>query len=290
MTSYTRGYNAARVALLFIVGAVAFGGLFLYATGRGLGMSRGVVFVRIPTAAGLAKSDPVFYRGVNVGEVSKLIFAKEGDVIIEAKLARRLPLGSDAHAELVALDLFGRQSVVLHDGTRGAESLKQRDTIPGVTPASISTRVGELGAKADRLLGDTMLTLLRESLAGTAAATRQLALLGSRLQSVIANQEASLTKMTSAAAEVASNIREVSAPAELIQTRNNLQQATARMDTTMQTVAMMVASMNSGEGNAGKFMKDQELYDRTNTLLMSLDELVRDVKANPKRYINVKVF
>src|SRR5687767_4502617 len=290
MTSYTRGHNAARVALLFILGAVAFGALFLYATGRGLGMSRGVVFVRIPTAAGLAKSDPVFYRGVNVGEVSKLIFAKEGDVIIEAKLARRLPLGSDAHAELVALDLFGRQSVVLHDGTRGAESLKQRDTIPGVTPASISTRVGELGAKADRLLGDTMLTLLRESLAGTAAATRQLALLGSRLQSVIANQEASLTKMTSAAAEVASNIREVSAPAELIQTRNNLQQATARMDTTMQTVAMMVASMNSGEGNAGKFMKDQELYDRTNTLLMSLDELVRDVKANPKRYINVKVF
>jgi len=290
MTSYTRGHNAARVALLFILGAVAFGALFLYATGRGLGMSRGVVFVRIPTAAGLAKSDPVFYRGVNVGEVSKLIFAKEGDVIIEAKLARRLPLGSDAHAELVALDLFGRQSVVLHDGTRGAESLKQRDTIPGVTPASISTRVGELGAKADRLLGDTMLTLLRESLAGTADATRQLALLGSRLQSVIANQEASLTKMTSAAAEVASNIREVSAPAELIQTRNNLQQATARMDTTMQTVAMMVASMNSGEGNAGKFMKDQELYDRTNTLLMSLDELVRDVKANPKRYINVKVF
>jgi hypothetical protein len=37
-------------------------------------------------------------------------------------------------------------------------------------------------------------------------------------------------------------------------------------------------------------MKDEALYERTNALIVSLDELVRDVKANPKRYINVKVF
>jgi choline monooxygenase len=32
------------------------------------------------------------------------------------------------------------------------------------------------------------------------------------------------------------------------------------------------------------------VYDRTELLLASLEELVRDVKTNPKRYINVKVF
>jgi phospholipid/cholesterol/gamma-HCH transport system substrate-binding protein len=290
MTSYTRGHNAARVAVLFVTAAIVFGGFFLYVTDRGLAMSRSTVFVRIPSAGGLAKSDPVFYRGVNVGEVHKLIFAKEGDVIIEAKLERRLPLANDGHAELVALDLFGRQSLVLRDGTPAAAPLAQRDTIPGVTPASISNRVSDLGAKADRLLGDTMIVLLRESLAGTAAATRQLALLGTRLESMIANQEASVTQMTNAAAAVANNMRVVTEPEELIQTRGNLQRATARLDTTTQTIATMFANLRAGEGNAGKFMKDEELYERTNALIMSLDELVRDVKANPKRYINVKVF
>jgi phospholipid/cholesterol/gamma-HCH transport system substrate-binding protein len=290
MTSYTRGHNAARVAVLFLLAAVVFGAFFLFVTDRGLGMSRPTVFVRMSSAGGLAKRDPVFYRGVNVGAVNKLIFSQEGDVVIEAKLERRLPLTSDAHAELVALDLFGRQSLVLRDGTRGAPPLEQRDTIPGITPASMANRVSELGAKADRLLGDTMITLLRESLAGTAEATHQMALLGSRLQKLIAKQEASVTQMTNAAAAVAENIRVVTEPEELIQTRGNLQRATARLDTTTQTLATMFANLSAGEGNAGKFMKDEELYERTNALIMSLDELVRDVKANPKRYINVKVF
>jgi phospholipid/cholesterol/gamma-HCH transport system substrate-binding protein len=284
MTSYTRGHNAARVAVLFVIAAIVFGGFFLYVTDRSLGMSRGTVFVRIPTAAGLAKSDPVFYRGVNVGEVHKLIFAKEGDVIIEAMLA------SDAHAELVALDLFGRQSLVLRDGTPATAPLAQRDTIAGVTPPSISNRVSDLGDKADRLLGDTMIALLRASLEGTVAATRQLAVLGTRLESLMQNQEASVTEMTAAAAAVARNIRAVTEPEDLIQTRGNLQRATARLDTTTQTLASMFASLSAGEGNAGKFMKDEALYERTNALIVSLDELVRDVKANPKRYINVKVF
>lgn len=290
MTSYTRGHNAARVAVLFVLAAFVFAGFFLYVTDRGLGMSRGTVFVRMPSAAGLAKSDPVFYRGVNVGEVSKLIFAKEGDVIIEATLERRLPLGSDAHAELVARDLFGNQSLVLRDGSRGAPPLAQRDTVPGIAPASMPSRVSDLGAKADRLLGDTMIALLHASLEGTAAATRQLAVLGTRLESLLQNQEASVTQMTAAAAAVARNIQIVTEPEELLQTRGNLQRATARLDTTTQTLANMFASLSAGEGNAGKFMKDEALYERTNALIMSLDELVRDVKANPKRYINVKVF
>jgi phospholipid/cholesterol/gamma-HCH transport system substrate-binding protein len=104
------------------------------------------------------------------------------------------------------------------------------------------------------------------------------------------NQEASVTEMTTAAAAVARNIQVVTEPEELLQTRGNLQRATARLDTTTQTLANMFANLSAGEGNAGKFMKDEELYERTNALIMSLDELVRDVKANPKRYINVKVF
>jgi phospholipid/cholesterol/gamma-HCH transport system substrate-binding protein len=290
MSSYTRGYDVARVAGLFILAAIVFGLFFLYVTNRGLAMARKDVHVRISTAAGLAKSDPVFYRGVNVGEVHKLIFHDDGGVIIHAKLTQRLPLTSDAHAELVALDLFGRQSLVLKDGSSQVAPLSAADTLLGVPPASMTAKVADLGAKAERFMSDTMVALLRESLTGTAAATRQLALLGGTLQRVVAAQNQSLSRLTTNAADVAANLRMATEPQELIETRGNLQRATARLDTTSQALVGLLASLDKGEGNAGKLLRDDELYLRTNALLGSLEELVRDVKANPKRYINVKVF
>ena len=289
MTSYTRGYDAARVAALFILAIVVFGGFFLYVTNRGLAMTRKDVHVRISSAAGLSKKDPVFYRGVNVGEVKQLIFSRHGGVIIVARLNQRLPLGNDAHAELVALDLFGRQSLVLRDG-RSKVPLASRDTIEGVPPASMTTKVAELGARAERLVNDTMVMMLRASLAGTAEATRRLAELSATLERVVANQEKSLTRMTEGAAAITDNLRTVSEPAQLIETRGNLQRATARLDTTSQALVGLMANLQNGEGSAGKLLRDEELYDRTNSLLTSFEELVRDIKANPKRYINVKVF
>lgn len=290
MTSYTRGYDAARVAALFILAVIVFGGFFLYVTNRGIASTRKDVYVRISTAAGLAKSDPVFYRGVNVGEVKKLIFHRHGGVIIQARLNQKLPLTSEAHAELVALDMFGRQSLVLRDGARKGAPLSARDTIDAVPPATMTSKVAEIGARAERLVSDTMVTLLRASLAGTAEATARLAMLSSTLERVVANQEKSLTRMTEGAAAITDNLRTVSEPAQLIETRGNLQRATARLDTTSIALVGMLADLQNGEGSAGKLLRDDQLYDRTNSLLTSVEELVKDIKTNPKRYINVKVF
>ena len=290
MTSYTRGYDAARVAVLFLLAVTVFGGFFLYVTNRGLAMTRNEVHVRISSAAGLAKKDKVFYRGVNVGEVKKLIFHRHGGVIIVARLNTKVPLTTDAHAELVAVDLFGRQSLVLRDGNTKAPPLTTRDTIDGAPPASMTTKVAELGARAERLVNDTMVALLRASLTGTAEATQRLAALSATLERVIANQERSVTRMTEGAAALTENLRIASEPQELVETRGNLQRATARLDTTSQALVGLLADLQSGEGSAGKLLRDEQLYDRTNSLLMSVEELVRDIKANPKRYINVKVF
>jgi phospholipid/cholesterol/gamma-HCH transport system substrate-binding protein len=290
MSSYTRGYDAARVTGLFVLAVVVFGLFFLYVTNRGLTLNRKDVHVRITTAAGLAKKSPVMYRGVNVGEVTKLIFDPKGGVVIQARLTQRLQLSNDAHAELVALDLFGRQSLVLKDGTPGAPLLSASDTLLGVPPTTMTAKVADLGAKAERLISDTIVTLLQQSLAGTAAATQQIALLTGRLERIAAAQEKSLSRITSGAAAIAENLETATEPAQLVETRGNLQRATARLDTTSQTLVGLMANLERGEGNAGKLLRDEQLYDRTTALLGSLEELVRDVKANPKRYINVKVF
>jgi phospholipid/cholesterol/gamma-HCH transport system substrate-binding protein len=45
-----------------------------------------------------------------------------------------------------------------------------------------------------------------------------------------------------------------------------------------------------GEGTMGKLIRSDNLYQEIRATNQSLKELLEDIKANPQRYINVKVF
>ena len=290
MSTYSRGYDAARIAVIGLIATVLFAGLFLYVTNRGLSMRRYDVYVRINNAAGLKKGDPVVYRGVTVGEVKRLIFEAHEAVVVRAKLMEPLPLTTEAKAELLPLDLFGRQSLVLRDGSRYAPRLQSGDTVEGISSTTISNRMTELGNRAERLLSDSLVALIHATLQGSHAATQQLASLGATVDRLVRAQHTNMTALTENAAGLARNLNAATAPAELGQVRSSVVQTTARLDSVTMVLASLVGSVHRGEGNAGKLLKDEAMYERTNALLASLEELARDVKANPKRYINVKVF
>jgi phospholipid/cholesterol/gamma-HCH transport system substrate-binding protein len=290
MSTYSRGYHAARIGILGIIATAVFFGLFLYVTNRGLAMRRSDIYVRMNNASGLKKGDPVVYRGVTVGEVRKLIFAESGDVLVRAKLLEPLPLTTEARAELVPVDLFGRQSLVLRDGDRFAPRLASSDTVEGLPPVTIATRMSDLGNRAERLLSDSMVALLEATLRGSKAATEQVAVLSASMDRLVRGQHANLTMLTENAANLARNLNKATSPADLSAVQNNLVHATARLDSVTVSLAALMNGMERGEGSAGKLLRDDAMYDRTTALLASLEELARDVKANPKRYINVKVF
>jgi hypothetical protein len=69
-----------------------------------------------------------------------------------------------------------------------------------------------------------------------------------------------------------------------------LARATARFDTTGAAAARFLRNLNNGEGSAGMLLRDPALYQRADQLLASLEDLIVDVKSNPKKYITVKVF
>ena len=49
-------------------------------------------------------------------------------------------------------------------------------------------------------------------------------------------------------------------------------------------------NMNKGKGTAGQFLTNDSLYTNLNNSLESLNVLLMDMKANPKRYVHFSVF
>jgi phospholipid/cholesterol/gamma-HCH transport system substrate-binding protein len=56
------------------------------------------------------------------------------------------------------------------------------------------------------------------------------------------------------------------------------------------TVQKILTSLESGQGSAGKLLKNDSLYLGLNKTLIDLDKLLLDFRLQPKRYLNFSVF
>lgn len=63
-----------------------------------------------------------------------------------------------------------------------------------------------------------------------------------------------------------------------------------RLDTFLAQGDSVLAKINAGKGSLGLFVNDPSMYRQTDSLLVQLRALVADIKANPKRYVSVKLF
>jgi phospholipid/cholesterol/gamma-HCH transport system substrate-binding protein len=97
------------------------------------------------------------------------------------------------------------------------------------------------------------------------------------LQQIVVNSQGAAKELLT----TATRLRELSNDFERTQTR--LSSAVARADSVFSTV-------NSRRGTLGLMVNDPALYQQSDSLVRELRALVADVKKNPKRYINLKVF
>ena len=63
-----------------------------------------------------------------------------------------------------------------------------------------------------------------------------------------------------------------------------------RVNQTLVGLQMTVDKLNSKEGTVGKLLNDPSLFDNLNATMKHADELVIDLKSNPKRYVHFSIF
>lgn len=62
-----------------------------------------------------------------------------------------------------------------------------------------------------------------------------------------------------------------------------------QLDTLAQSARTFADALNNGDGTLQLMMDDRRLYDDLRKTANNLDELITDIRANPRRYIDVKV-
>jgi phospholipid/cholesterol/gamma-HCH transport system substrate-binding protein len=62
-----------------------------------------------------------------------------------------------------------------------------------------------------------------------------------------------------------------------------------RLNSVMGRMDQVVAGLETGEGTAGRLLRDPELYENINRTMTELRSLVADIRADPRRFLNVRV-
>ena len=62
------------------------------------------------------------------------------------------------------------------------------------------------------------------------------------------------------------------------------------LKSTISSFDLLLKNIENGDGSFGKFIKDDRLYVNLQGATKQLEELLNDMKLNPKRYVHFSLF
>jgi len=285
------------VGLLVVVAIVVtvLGSLWL---ARG-GLSKGYpLYAKFPWGAGLKQGQPVLLVGVSVGYVDQVDLHQDGTLVTTLRIAKNYKVPMTSKAAVIPNGIFGDQAVALTPSRPDPRSFKQGDTIP-IGPSTPG--IAQLTSKADSIarsvnaitsaLQHEMVAAggirdMRNAIGATNRLVTEFAAIASEQSRQLTATMTSLRRATTAidpakVDSTVSNLRTASA---------NMAEMSAQLKATSGKLDVIIAKVDSGNGSAAKLLNDPGVYNDVRALLQRMDSLVADIKKNPKRYINVKVF
>lgn len=285
-----------------LVGVVIVLGLLVGVVGsvwlaRG-GLSKGYpLYAKFAWGAGLKTGAPVWVSGATVGYVSDVSFRPDGTLLTELRITDEQPIPKQSAATVVPNGIFGDVAVNFTPKPSGSKYVEGDTVVSGPASAgiaqltakadSITTSVASLTSAMNKeLVADGGLADLRQTLAGTNKLIGQLSAIAATQSTQLTATMASLRRATSAvdSAKIDSTL------SNLRSASGNMNSLTRSLDSTGRALNQIVAKVDSGNGTAAKLINDPALYNDMHAMLARMDSLIADIKKNPKRYINVKVF
>jgi phospholipid/cholesterol/gamma-HCH transport system substrate-binding protein len=263
------------------------------------GLSKGYpLYAKFPWGAGLKQGQPVLLVGVNVGYVDEVELHQDGILVTTLRIVKSYKVPVTSKAAVVPNGIFGDMAVAVTPSRPDPRSFKPGDTIP-IGPSTPG--IAELTSKADsitRSVNAMTSALEHEMVAGggirdlrnTIAATNRMV---NEFAAVASEQSRQLTATLTSLRRATSAIDPAKVDSTITNFRSassNLAAMSADLKQTSSKLDAILAKVDSGNGSAAKLLNDPGLYSDTRALLARMDSLLADVKKNPKRYFNVKVF
>ncbi|TMQ49939.1 MAG: MCE family protein [Candidatus Eisenbacteria bacterium] len=265
-----------------------------------LGKKKRLLVARFEEVGNLSEGDPVSVRGVKKGAVTDVHLQDQG-VTVTFELERDVALHPDAVIRIANIGFMGEKFLALDPGSDpGRFDLSK--PIPGRYQSGVPEVIsgaGDLITQATELSSRLNEFLDAVDPATMQRASKNLERMSASLSTAVdRNQEdlrQAILDFKSAASQmksIASNNSEAvgSSIRDFGTASRRLTDLSEKLGVTADALQRVVLRLDNKEGSLGKAIADSTLYDDLRETLRNTNDLVKDIKKNPKRYIKLGIF
>jgi phospholipid/cholesterol/gamma-HCH transport system substrate-binding protein len=303
--------NETKVGILSITALTLLIVGFNFLKGKDLFNRSDKIYMEFTELGTLAKSNEVKINGYVIGKVYDLN-VKDKDLsatVATINLTSDVNIPKDSKG-FISSSLLGTSTVVIEKGV-STEYLQPGDTLKTRIDSGI---LDDVKAQLTPTLGKVrdVLDSLKKTLSGVNSVLNDQT--KAHLQQTFANLNKATTSLNKIMDEqngpLAKSLNNVSSITENLKNNNdsitatisNAKRATEKfanleiqptIDTLNAAISQLkgvVAKMNSKDGTLGALINDKQLYNKLNDAILSAEVLMDDLRAHPKRYVNISVF
>ena len=255
-------------------------------------------YAKFERVDGLVATSQVTIKGYKIGSVKSIIYNYENPddgvvVVLQVDDQLKVPVGSKA---ILKNELLGGANVSLElQSDIPGVFFKKGDTIPaviddGIVAAvvdEIMPRIQDIIPQLDSLLYSLRMistdNSIEKSLGNIQRMTANLESSSISLDAMMKKDVPvilqNVSSITTDFSKISQNLSQVDFYATMLS-----------VNRTMANLQMISDKINNGEGTMGLLINDKALYNNLNSTVMSANNLLIDLKANPKRYVNFSMF
>ena len=268
-----------------------------YLKGFNIFMPTNSFYVRYAQLDGLEKSAPVFVQGYKIGQVRDITFdfTKKEPFTVLVALNEDMKIPKGSVFELFDDGLLGSKSIQILLNNSSTEYYSSGDTIPSSIASNLFSEVGEsilpsvknIIPRIDSLLYAAQLVIQNQSinnaLLSLEKSSRDLEIISSVLKRTMQND---IPIITGNAKTISDNLVSTTQRIDNI----DMVGIMSKLDSTMQALNNITGKIDSGEGTLGLLINDKTLFENLSNTSESANQLIIDLKKNPKRYVHFSIF
>lgn len=308
---FSKEVKAGAIAVLAIVGFVY---LFQFMKGKNVFSKDEIYYSKFDNVQGLTASSPVSINGLKVGQVSAIapVKSKDGKIsfVVKIMVDNKYTFSKTSTVEIFEPGLMSGKELKINLG-EGQPFAESGDTLRGSIQLSmlnnISSQVGpvkdqlqealrkidSLTSNANKLFDEQNRAEVKALLANLNQTVRSFESTSKQTNQLLSNNDPRIQKVLDnadlATISAKNTIEKYGNVADNIDTKK-FNQTVEKMGAATDNLNKIINGIQNGEGSLGKLTKDDELYRNLNETIQNMNALVTDLKANPKRYVNISVF
>ncbi|MBD3332049.1 MCE family protein [candidate division GN15 bacterium] len=290
-----------KVGLFILIGAAIVVVSLYWLEGMRLSQNIRSLQVKFNDVGTLAIGDRVTVSGVHKGKVDDLQLTPYG-VLVELHLERDVKLWQDAEIVIKNQGLMGERFVAIKPGTDTLPPLDASKPLDGEYDAGLPEVMGLLGEMTVELR--ELVASLNQTV-GSEGALNRVGTILENLEQVSTTMSRYLHRNEQMLDSAAQNFFYASKKLNSMVNRNaphvdsslaridrasaSVEELVYRLDSVSITARAFARALEENDGSLQLLVEDRRLYDDLRQAADNIDDLVNDIRANPRKYINLTV-